>query len=125
MADQRQFRKRDYEEIPGQTVFMTGATSCTISGDGTVTVHGVKGFVPPPIVLQRSPPSYNDVTDSRKVANLDGLVQPDEEGAVALPVAGPSSEPDYGNRLSNNPFDEFIIEGYENVTYEPSQWIWV
>ena len=33
MADQRQFKKRDYEEIPGQIVVMTGNTSYTISGD--------------------------------------------------------------------------------------------
>ena len=120
MADQRQFKKRDYEEIPGQIVVMTGNTSYTISGDGTVTVPGSRGFIPPPVMFQRAPPSYNDATDSRKVANLDGLVQSADEGAIALPVAGPSSEPEYRSHISSNPFDEFTIDGYENVTYEPS-----
>lgn len=120
MADQRQFRKKDYEEIPGQIVVMTGAPSYNISGDGTVIVPGVQGFVPPPITFQRAMPSYNDGSVPRQVANLDGIVQPGEQPRPDSPVAGPSSAPDYGSKISSNPFDDFIIEGYENVSYEPS-----
>lgn len=125
MADQRQFRKTDYEEIPGQIVVMTGTPSYNLSGDGTVTVPGVQGFVPPPITFQRAIPTYNDGSGPRQVANLDGIVQPGEyqQRGRDSPVAGPSSAPDYESKISSNPFDDFIIEGYENVTYEPSMLI--
>ena len=123
MADQRQFRKRDYEEIPGKSLVLTGVSSYNISGDGTVTVPGNQGFVPPPVLLQRTMPSYNEVSGTQQVANLDGIVEAKESRKPNLdsPVAGPSSASEYPSRISSNPLDDFIIEGYENVSYEPSQ----
>lgn len=122
MADSRQFRKRDYEEIPGQTMIMTGIPSYTITDDGIVTVTGTQGYIPPSVTLQRAIPSYNDVPGSRQVANLDGIVQSgaSQNPGQDTPVAGPSSASDYDSRLSTNPFDDFVIEGYEIVSYEPS-----
>lgn len=129
MADQRQSRKKDYLDIPGEIFVMKNLSSFgQISGDRSVlTVPGSQGFIPPPIVLQRSPPSYNEASDYRPVAILDGYVPPAEQGVKPKTLqhppglAGPSTEPEYENNISSNAFDEFIIEGYENVTNEPSQ----
>lgn len=130
MADQRQSRKNDYEEIPGQVIMMKTLPSFhySLDDDGTaVTIPGSRGFVPPPILLQRSPPSYGETSTSREVANLDGHVQSEDQGvrpkSSLLPVAGLSSEEGYKSQLSSSAFDEFIIEGYEHVTYETSQCI--
>lgn len=95
----------------------------SLDDDGTaVTIPGSRGFVPPPILLQRSPPSYGETSTSRQVANLDGHVQSEDQGvrpkSSLLPVAGLSSEEGYKSQLSSSAFDEFIIEGYEHVTYE-------
>jgi hypothetical protein len=130
MADQRQSRNNDYLDIPGEVFIMKNLSSFgQISGDASVvTVSGSQGFIPPPIVLQRSPPSYNEASDSRPVAVLDGYVPAAGQGVKPkIPqqppaaVAGPSTEPEYESNISSNAFDEFIIEGYENVTNEPSQ----
>lgn len=128
MADQRQCRKRDYDEIPGEVIIMNTIPSLKYSsgGDGAVVIiPGSRGFVPPPVVIQRSPPSYNEASSLPQVANLDGYVQSIEQGARPKlpPVAGPSSEADYRSHLSSSAFDEFIIEGYEHVTYETSECI--
>jgi hypothetical protein len=98
-----------------------------ISGDGSVvTVPGSQGFIPPPVVLQRSLPSYNEVPGSQSIATLDGYAPTTEQGVKPKSLkqtekaARPTSDPEYESNISPNAFDEFIIEGYENVTYEPS-----
>ena len=82
MADQRQSRKDDYIEIPGEVFVMKNLFSLRqISGDGSVvTVPGSQGFIPPPVVLQRSLPSYNEVPGSQSIATLDGYAPTTEQG---------------------------------------------
>lgn len=56
--------------------------------------------------IARIPPSYQEAITSNRVRNVNGLME-QAEGTVA-----PSKEVD---GLEYSPFDEFIIEGYENV----------
>ena len=133
MADQRQSRKDDYIEIPGEVFVMKNLFSLRqISGDGSVvTVPGSQGFIPPPVVLQRSLPSYNEVPGSQSIATLDGYAPTTEQGVKPKSLkqtekaARPTSDPEYESNISPNAFDEFIIEGYENVTYEPSRYFFL
>lgn len=90
-----------------------------------------RGFIPPALAVGRAPPTYNEVAQSQHVINLNGLAQLDgtnqEEGAAAaLPLHsldGKKTTPIDGATASSNPFDDFIVEGYEDVTYEPSKLI--
>ena len=77
--------------------------------------NGGGRVVQPPVALTRSLPSYNELVSRRRqqAAQLETQL----EGATALL---PPDEEDDGYPTSNNPFDEVVIGGYENITYEPS-----
>ena len=109
MANPRQWTRGGYEDIPGsvisETSFIEGSSS---------TVSGNRGFIQPSMNL-RDPPNYNEAARSQEVPTLDSSSNAEnyvtENSRDGYPRDNPSA------RM----LDEFLIEGYEHVTYEPSK----
>jgi hypothetical protein len=104
MANPRQWSRGGYEDIPGSVISETSF----IEGS-SLTVSGNRGFIPPSVNL-RDPPNYNEAARSQEVPTLDSNSNAENSRD------GYPKDPQNARIL-----DEFLIEGYEHVTYEPSK----
>ena len=119
MADQRQSSRNGFSYIPGSITAETSFTE-TPPPTSSVTVNAASRFIPPPVALQRDPPAYNEVvSSSRAVAVLDN---DNEYGEGAIAQVESVESPEYSDKDPDLTSDEYVIQGYEHVTYEPSKW---
>lgn len=73
--------------------------------------------------IQRALPLYNQPTTS-----LDGLavhLDDDDYSAVLGAVAVTPTDSEKTGPPSGSPLEDFVIEGYEEVTYEPSKFFFL
>lgn len=92
--------------------------SNSLGGDSDDKPAAAENLVPLNISLRRAPPLYNETITTNRLPVVDrAMDQP--EGATAL--SGEEDSMKVHDLAGYNPFNEFIIQGYENVTEEQSK----